>query len=361
MNTKTIPWDEIVTGDKKELFDLGRDMLSSWVNKTGEQTNAAWLAGEMTRHIGMEAEEAYAFGDEAVSEIDRFNASLDALDRACRQGMTKEAWLAEQLEDLPMENMEERGRYLMEMRDGLRAGNAAAYRTLETGEVVADIPLPEAEMDGGWTQAQVKDYAREIGQQASLSAAMGGAMDIARPDVPMGLPVPIEGVEDNVRGSAIDVGLKTVAVGVLKVAAEKGKLPGVLRATPLPALVAIASSGMENFRIAGQLANGQISAPQAVERMGRVSCGMIGAVASHVLAGKAFAAIPGVGPAAAMVISSVVREPARIKVEQSVSVAAYQGFKMIQPVAVKVVETITEKSRAIFSGIKNFVRNTVTA
>lgn len=361
MNTKTIPWDEIVTGDKKELFDLGRDMLSSWANKTGEQTNAAWLAGEMTRHIGMEAEEAYAFGDEAVTEIDRFNASLDALDRACRQGMTKEAWLAEQLEDLPMENMEERGRYLMEMRDGLRAGNAAAYRTLETGEIVADIPLPEAEMDGGWTHAQVKDYAREIGQQASLSAAMGGAMDIARPDVPMGLPVPIEGVEDNVRGSAIDVGLKTVAVGVLKVAAEKGKLPGVLRSTPLPALVAIASSGMENFRIAGQLANGQISAPQAVERMGRVSCGMIGNLAGHLLASPLIARVPYVGPIVAFALTTSIGERIRATVSESVSAVAYQGYQMIQPVAVKVVETITEKSRAIFSGIKNFVRNTVTA
>ena len=227
MDVKSIPWENLVTGNAKEMLDLGRDMLSSWANKSGEQSNAAWLAGEMSRHIGMEAEAARAFGDEVAEGIDDFNATLDAVDRACQHGGTKEAWLAKQVKALPMD-MEERGRYLMEVRDGLQAGNAAAYRTIETGELVPEIPMPEVEMTGGWTQAQINDYAREIGQQAALSGAMGGAMDIVRPDVPMSLPVEIEGAEDNMRGTAIDVGLKTVAVGVLKVAAQKGKLPGLV-------------------------------------------------------------------------------------------------------------------------------------
>ena len=282
MDVKSIPWENLVTGNTKEMLALGRDMLSSWANKSGEQSNASWLAGEMSRHIGMEAEEARAFGDEVAAGIDDFNATLDAVDRACQHGGTKEAWLAKQVKELPMD-MEERGRYLMEVRDGLQAGNAAAYRTLETGEIVTEIPMPEVEMTGGWTQAQINDYAREIGQQAALSGAMGGAMNIARPDVPMELPVEIEGAEDNMRGTAIDIGLKTVAVGVLKVAVQKGKLPAVFNSTPVAALPVIAGSAMENFRIAGQLANKQISSSQAVERMGRVNCAAVGNLAAHLL------------------------------------------------------------------------------
>jgi|GEM_PF-6001480 len=356
MNVKLIPWENLVMGNTKEMIALGRDMLSSWANKSGELSNASWLAGEMSRHIGMETEEARAFGDEVAAGIDDFNATLDAVDRACQHGGTKEAWLAKQVKDLSMD-MEERGRYLMEVRDGLQAGNAAAYRTLETGELVTEIPMPEAEQDRGWTQAQINDYAREIGQQAALS----GAMDITRPDVPMELPVEIEGAEDNMRGTAIDIGLKTVAVGVFKIAAEKGKLPGVLKATPVPALIAIGCSGIENFLIAGQLANRQISTAQAVERMGRVNCAMIGKLASHVITGRILALIPGVGAVVGSALSMVVGEPMRLKMEQKISAMAWEGFDKIRPVATKTVETIMEQSRSMIETVKNLAKNMVTA
>ena len=360
MDVKSIPWENLVTGDKKEMIDLGRDMLSSWANKSGEQSNAAWLAGEMSRHIGMEAEAARAFGDEVAEGIDDFNATLDAVDRACQHGGTKESWLAKQIKELPMD-MEERGRYLMEVRDGLQAGNAAAYRTIETGELVTEIPMPEAEMTGGWTQAQINDYAREIGQQAALSGAMGGAMDIARPDVPMELPVEIEGAEDNMRGTAIDVGLKTVAVGVLKVAAEKGKLPGVFKATPVAALPVIAGSAMENFRIAGQLVNNQLSTTQAVERLGRVNCAAVGNLAGHLLSSALIARIPYVGPIAAFVLTTPIGAQIQSKVSQTVSATFYEGFDKLRPVAVKTVETIMEQSRSMIETVKNFAKNMVTA
>ena len=349
-----------MTGDKKEMIDLGRDMLSSWANKSGEQSNAAWLAGEMSRHIGMEAEAARAFGDEVAEGIDDFNATLDAVDRACQHGGTKEAWLAKQVKALPMD-MEERGRYLMEVRDGLQAGNAAAYRTIETGELVPEIPMPEVEMTGGWTQAQINDYAREIGQQAALSGAMGGAMDIVRPNVPMSLPVEIEGAEDNMRGTAIDVGLKTVAVGVLKVAAEKGKLPGMFKATPVAALPVIAGSAMENFRIAGQLVNNQLSTTQAVERLGRVNCAAVGNLAGHLLSSALIARIPYVGPIAAFVLTTPIGAQIQSKVSQTVSATFYEGFDKLRPVAVKTVETIMEQSRSMIETVKNFAKNMVTA
>ena len=360
MDVKSIPWENLVTGDKKEMIDLGRDMLSSWANKSGEQSNAAWLAGEMSRHIGMEAEAARAFGDEVAEGIDDFNATLDAVDRACQHGGTKEAWLAKQVKALPMD-MEERGRYLMEVRDGLQAGNAAAYRTIETGELVPEIPMPEVEMTGGWTQAQINDYAREIGQQAALSGAMGGAMDIVRPDVPMSLPVEIEGAEDNMRGTAIDVGLKTVAVGVLKVAAEKGKLPGMFKATPVAALPVIAGSAMENFRIAGQLVNNQLSTTQAVERLGRVNCAAVGNLAGHLLSSALIARIPYVGSIAAFVLTTPIGAQIQSKVSQTVSATFYEGFHKLRPVAVKTVETIMEQSRSMIETVKNFAKNMVTA
>ena len=73
MNVKSIPWEDLVTGNKKEMLDFGRDLLSSWANKSGEQSNAAWLASEMSRHTGMDADEARTFGDDVAAGIDRFN------------------------------------------------------------------------------------------------------------------------------------------------------------------------------------------------------------------------------------------------------------------------------------------------
>ena len=44
MDVKSIPWENLVTGNTKEMLALGRDMLSSWANKSGEQSNASWRA-----------------------------------------------------------------------------------------------------------------------------------------------------------------------------------------------------------------------------------------------------------------------------------------------------------------------------
>ena len=182
MDMKKIPWGEIVQEATPQLFHLGREMISSWAQKPGEQTNASWLAGEMGKHIGMSAEEANDFGDKVMGGIDRFNATLDAADRACQQGGTKEAWLAKRLEELPADDMAARGAYLEEMRNGLNVGNAAAYHAMETGVLVGDYPELPPGAGEPWSKAQVKGFAREIGQQATLAGSIGAAMDIEIPE-----------------------------------------------------------------------------------------------------------------------------------------------------------------------------------
>ena len=363
MKVKSIPWEELVKDATPQLFNLGREMISSWAQKPSEQSNASWLAGEMGKHIGMSADEASTFSDDVMGGIESFNEKLDAIDRSCRQGGTKEAWLAKRLEELPADDMAARGAYLEEMRNGLKVGNAAAYHAMETGEMVSEYPELPSGLGEPWSKAQVKSFAREIGQQATLAGSMGAAMDIEIPEGSEGEPVVLEGMDESndMRGSAIDVGLKAVAVGALKIAAHKGMLPKILQATPIPALVSVACSGMENIRIAGQLARRQISPAQAVERMGRVSCAAVGELAGHFVTGKVLTMIPGMGSVAARALSMVVSDSIRNKVSEKVTTFAHAGFEKVRPMATKVVTTIVEKSQTIFASVKNFAKNLVTA
>lgn len=363
MNVKSIDWGEVVKGATPQLFQLGREMISSWAQKPSEQSNASWLAEEMGRQIGMSADEAGAFSDEVMGCIDSFNERLDEVDRACQRGGTKEAWLATRLEELPADDMAARGAYLEEMRNGLEVGNAAAYHALETGKLVEDYPELPAGAGEPWSRVQVKSFAREIGQQATLAGSMGAAMKITMPEAPAGEPLVLEGMDEvgDVRGSAIDVGLKAVAVGALKIASHKGLMPKVLQATPIPALISVACSGMENVRIAGQLARGQISPVKAVERMERVSCAAIGEVAGHFVTGKALMMIPGMGPVAGRALSMVIGDSIRNKVAESVTAIAQAGFEKVRPMATKVVTTVVEKTRSLFASVKSFAKNFVTA
>ena len=294
--------------------------------------------------------------------IDRFNATLDAADRACQQGGTKEAWLAKRLEELPADDMAARGAYLEEMRNGLNVGNAAAYHAMETGVLVGDYPELPPGAGEPWSKAQVKGFAREIGQQATLAGSIGAAMDIEIPEGLGGKPIVLEGMEtaDDMRGSAIDVGMKAVAVGALKIASHKGMMPKMLRATPIPALITIACSGMENIRIAGQLAHRQISPSQAVERMGRVSGGAIGNLAGELVTGKIFALLPG-GAAVGAAVSVALADSVKSTVSETVAVTALKGFAKVRPLATKAVTTMVEKSQTIFASVKNFAKNLVTA
>ena len=71
--------------------------------------------------------------------------------------------------------------------------------------------------------------------------------------------------------------------------------------------------------------------------------------------------IPYVGPIAAYILVSPIGEQIQSKVSQTVGAVFYEGFDKIRPVATKMVETIMEQSRSIFTTVKNLAKNMVTA
>ena len=77
-------------------------------------------------------------------------------------------------------------------------------------------------------------------------------------------------------GSENDRGIKAVATGALYVAVERGIIPFIKKATPLPVLTNIACWGVESVRTAAQVFSGKISVAAAVDRMGRIASAAIG-------------------------------------------------------------------------------------
>ena len=156
--------------------------------------------------------------------------------------------------------------------------------------------------------------------------------------------------------SETDRSIKAVAAGALYVAVERGIVPFLEKATPLPVLTNIACWGVEGVRTAAQVFRGKLSVAAAVDRVGRIASAAIGDLCSKGIGARMLSAIPVVGPVLGMAVGSAISSQSGKKI----AAAVHAGFKKIQPavttvaeglhkVATKAVETVKSFGRAILS------------
>lgn len=163
-----------------------------------------------------------------------------------------------------------------------------------------------------YSHYQTKDLAISIGKNASTMALQAAA-------VTTGLTVagkifkgenvePDELVDIAIKTGA-DTSIKTVTAGTLQVAIRKGIIKFIPKATPAGVIANIACVGIENIKVLGKIASGELTLTKGLDQMGRTTTSMIGGLwgmaKGAAIGAKLTGWIPVVGPALAVVTGFV--------------------------------------------------------
>ena len=337
--------------EKEGLFSTAKDMLSSWLGRSKEQSTEEWLSDALSEHLGSGAAE---IAENLLGGITSFNDNLRQIDEQCKAGSTKEAWLQEKIDAMPAESEQAKGEYLSAANTALAIGNTAVQKMLHASDAAIEMREIEENISGEeteWNKLSLKSMTSNLVQQAVLSGIGGGALSAncerVEADGSVSLAENIDPANEPV-GSEVDVGLKAVAAGALKVASDKGIIPFLTKKTPLAVISTVACWGMESVRTVGQVFRGQLSVAKAVERMGRVSSAAVGELCVNGIAAKSIAAIPILGPIVGVALGESVTKAANNKVANMV----YEGFKKIQPVVTQVAETAYKAVNKVVESVK---------
>ena len=212
-------------------------------------------------------------------------------------------------------------------------------------------------MDTDWNDYVAKDIAIGIGKQTGYAclqgAAMGACLDIAT-KVWNGEHIKGEKVVETAVISGADFGIKTATAGALKAASEKGIIKVIPKGTKGSTVANIAFVGVENVKILGKVATGELTAREGIDAMQQTTAACVAGIAASTK-GTAIGATIGsvlgpVGTAVGGFIGSTIGYMAGSKIAKTV-------VKGVQKVRDKAVATIKSVGGAIVGGIKNGLRS----
>ena len=136
--------------------------------------------------------------------------------------------------------------------------------------------------DLNWNEYKAKDLAIGIGKQAGQAALMGAAIgvgfDVAQ-KVWNGEDIKGEELVETAIVSGADFGVKAAAAGALKVGAEKGIIKAIPKGTPAGTIANIAHVAIENVKIVGKMATGELTVKEGFEKMEQTTVATVAGIA----------------------------------------------------------------------------------
>ena len=232
-----------------------------------------------------------------------------------------------------------------------------------------------------WNEYNTKDLAmgvgRQIGHAAIQGAAIGVGIDIAQ-KLWNGEEIKGEEVVETALTSGTDFGVKAAAAGALKVGAEKGAIKCIPSGTPAGDIANIAFIAVENVKILGKMATGELSGKEGLEKMELTTMSAITGLATIAatadMVSKVGEVVGGAvgtfiaGPAGTAVGAVVGKAAAAVTGFVAGSVAYMAGskygevvVKTAQKIRDKVVSTAKEIGARVGTTIKNGAEKLATA
>lgn len=214
-----------------------------------------------------------------------------------------------------------------------------------------------------WNEYQVKDLAMGIGKQAGTAAlqgaVIGAGMTVAQK---VGNGEEIDGqevVEAALTGGA-DFGVKAATAGALKVASEKEILSVIPKGTPAGTFANIAYVAVENVKVLGKVATGELTLREGLEKMQETTASTVAGLASMskgaAIGGAVGLAFGPVGAAVGGFVGGTVAYMAGSKVGE----LAVKGARKVFEVGKTVVKKVAQKAADIGSRVLEHVGNLVS-
>lgn len=214
-----------------------------------------------------------------------------------------------------------------------------------------------------YSHYQTKDLAMSIGKNAGVmalqSAAVTTGLNIAG-KIFRGEQVDSEEMVDIALKTGADTSVKVIAAGVLQVAIRRGIISVIPKMTPAGVIANIACVGIENIKILGKIAAGDLSLTKGLDQMGRVTTSMIGGLwgtGKGILIGASLTAwIPIIGAPLSVVsgfVGGMVGYFAGSKIGEGIYTATKKVCNVAKSVASSAYNGIKSAGRAIQNGIKS--------
>lgn len=208
--------------------------------------------------------------------------------------------------------------------------------------------------DLNWNEYKTKDLAIGIGKQAGQAALMGAAIgvgfDVAQ-KVWNGEEIKGEELVETAVVSGADFGVKAAAAGALKVGAEKGIIKVIPKGTPAGTIANIAYVAVENVKVVGKMATGELTVKEGLEKMEQTTVATVAGITASTKGAAIGAAVGSVlGPVGTVVggfIGGTIGYMAGSKVGETI-------VKGVQKIRKTVGEGIKSAGKAIADGAKSF-------
>lgn len=214
--------------------------------------------------------------------------------------------------------------------------------------------------DLNWNEYKAKDLAIGIGKQAGQAALMGAAVgvgfDVAQ-KVWNGEEIKGEELVETAIVSGADFGIKAAAAGALKVGVEKGIVSAIPKGTPAGTIANITHVAIENVKIVGKMATGELTVKEGFEKMEQTTVATVAGIATSAK-GAAIGATLGtvfgpVGTAVGGFIGGTIGYMAGSKVGETI----VKGVQKIREKAKDVVRTVGRTVTNVASSFANGVRS----
>ena len=215
--------------------------------------------------------------------------------------------------------------------------------------------------DLNWNEYKTKDLAIGIGKQAGQAALMGAAIgvgfDVAQ-KVWNGEEIKGEELVETAVVSGADFGVKAAAAGALKVGAEKGIIKVIPKGTPAGTIANIAYVAVENVKVVGKMATGELTVKEGLEKMEQTTVATVAGIAASTKGDAIGAAVGSVlGPVGTVVggfIGGTIGYMAGSKVGETI-------VKGVQKIRKTVTDGIKSAGKAIADGAKSFANGVLNS
>lgn len=216
-----------------------------------------------------------------------------------------------------------------------------------------------------WNNYNTKELALRLGKDAAVAgmqaAVIGTGFHLAA-KIFSGEDIDGDETVQVALETGADASVKSVAAGAMTVAHQSGKLNIIPKGTPISTIANIACVAVENVKILGKVASGELTVAEGLDQAGQTTTSMafgIGWGATGATIGAAaLLPIPVVGPALSVLgglVGGMVGYMGGSKFGETI----YNGAKKVISAGARIVkgawEGVKSIGRSVFSGVRSFL------
>ncbi|MDO5296423.1 MAG: hypothetical protein Q4F00_07310 [bacterium] len=359
------------------------DFMQAYIRSSGHPAEK-WLCAKLREHLPEKSQaEIEGIAEDITLALRTTSDKKQSLTAAIEAGRSKESWFASEAKNAALSlPSQETAQFLHNLNTAITNANAALYQNIvaQAGVVSPNSHLGSwnSEAQSGswneldWSEYHTKDLAISIGKQAIQaavqSAVSGVGFDIAQ-RLWKGEEIEGRSVIETALKRGADAGVKSAAAAAIKVGVDKKIITCIPKDTPASALANIAYVGIENAKVMGQIATGELSVKEGLDKMEQTSvsalaglaCSAEGAAIGAAEGAKIGAALGTVFGPAGTAVGSFIGGTVAYMAGSSLGASVVKGAQKLQDGALKVVRTLGNGIKSAFSSVASGIKSCVSS